>query len=206
MRSWTPALAGLLIAVGLATASGAALGRLAPNPGGTAAITLRSMSPGSQAAAHLQLSQPALAIECRPAAWMHATLAGRCPVSQSMAEAAARAALPMVAVTLPLPIGAARAAVAITGAAAAPTGGQAQIREAVLAWADLPVGAFAANPSRALHGLVWVIALDELFGPYATCPSVKRASSLVTPCVATSRYLVFVDALSGKSRLVTSRP
>ncbi|MEP7105679.1 MAG: hypothetical protein ABI838_07520, partial [Chloroflexota bacterium] len=113
-----------------------------------------------------------------------------------------------------LPIGAARAAVAIAGgapgptdgAAPAPTGGRPQVREAVLAWADLPVWAFGANPSRALHGLVWVVAIDELFGPYATCPPVKRASSLVTPCVATTRYLVFVDALSGKSRLVTSRP
>ena len=199
-----PALAGLLVAAGLATATGVALSRLTPTAGGTPAITLQSMAPGSQAAAHLRLSQPALPIECRPAAWIHATLAGRCPLPRSAAEAAARSALPVVVVTLP--IAAARAAVAINGATPAPASAQPQVREAVLAWADLPAWAFGANPSRALHGLVWVVAVDELFGPNSTCPALKRASSLVTPCVATTRYLVFVDALSGRSRLVTSRP
>ena len=213
MKPWLPALVGLLVAAGLATTAGVVFGGLAPGPDGSTPIALKSMSAGSQDAAQLRLSRPALPVECQAAAWVHVTLPGRCPISRSAAEAVARSAQPIFPA---LPIGIARGA-AYTGGAAAPatapeatpvasTSAGRQVREAVLAWADLPAGTLAGSPAQALHALVWVVAVDEPASFIVGCPPIVRASALVIRCGGASRYLVFVDALTGKSRLVTTRP
>jgi hypothetical protein len=205
MKPWLPALAGLLVAVGLATTAGVLFGGLAPGPGGSTPIALKSMSAGTQDAAHLRLTQPALPVECQAAAWVHVTLAGRCPISRSAAEAVARSAQPIFP-GLPIVIAGGAAYTGGPAAPAANTGAGRQVREAVLAWADLPAGTLAGSPAQALHALVWVVAVDEPASFSVGCPPIVRTSPLMIRCGGASKYLVFVDALSGKSRLMTNRP
>lgn len=214
MRPWLPALAGLLVAVGLATTAGVLLSAVTPGPGASAPITLRSLSPGAQAAAQVRLTQPAIPLECQPAAWLHVTLAGRCPIARSAAEAVARSVQP-TPVNLPIGIGRVTASTRTAAPALAPapaptpaatSGAGRQVKESVLAWADVPAGAPFGSPAQGLHALVWVVAVDQPATFSTGCPPRAMANAALIRCGGASRYLVFVDALSGKSRLVTNRP
>jgi len=207
-----PATAGLLAAVLLATGVGVVLSGLTPSPGHSAPITLKTVTPGVLDSMGIRLTQPALPIECGPASLVHITLTGRCPITQSAAEAAARSGLPVFK-PMPLGVGVAIAQAAVVGGSApAPvTGnGSPQIKEAVLAWADVP--ARSSPNGQALHAMVWAIAVDEPSLGMRTClpPIVRTTGASVAPmapiCLAGARYLVFVDAISAKVRFLTVRP
>jgi hypothetical protein len=207
-----PAVAALLAAVLLATGAGVALGGLTPGPGSSAPVVLKTVTAGALERSGIRLTRPTVGIECAPASWLHITLAGRCPVSQSAAEAAARAALPVFKV-LPLPIGVGTAQATVVGAAAVgtPTTGSPQVREAVLAWADVP--ARSSPNGQPLHALVWAIAVDEPALGVRACPVPPIRTSATSPtaamaplCIGAPRYLVFIDAMSGKLRFLTARP
>ena len=90
---------------------------------------------------------------------------------------------------------------------AAPGSGQVQVREAVLAWGDIPAGSTANG--LAVHGLVWVVAVDEPSVGNAVCPapsSRAAATMQLRACYSAPRYLVFIDATTAKLRLLMARP
>lgn len=195
VKPWMPAVAGLVLACLLAVGAGVALSGLATGPGSSAPIVMKTVTPGALEKSGIHLSQPVVPIECRPAGWLHLNLVGRCPVSQAAADSAAEAALPRFR-PIPLPaVGAAAAAIPITG-------GAPQVKESVLAWVDVSAQG-TANP--ALHAMVWVVAVDLPATGGAVCPNPKTL--VVRSCVAGfPRYLVFVDAMSAKVRLLMARP
>jgi hypothetical protein len=205
-----PATGAVLAAVLLATGAGVVLSGLTPSPGNSAPIVLKSVTRGALESSGIRLTQPPTPIECTPASWVHITLTGRCPVSQSTAEAAARSALPVFK-AIPLPIGAAMAQATVVGGAAPVTSNAPpQIKEAVLAWADVP--ARSSPNGQALHAMVWAIAVDSPALGMRMCPPpiVKTTGGSVAPmapfCIGGARYLVFIDAMSGKLRFLTARP
>jgi hypothetical protein len=210
MKPWMPAAGAVLAAVLLATGAGVVLGGLTPSPGSTAPIVLRTVTQGALESSGIRLTQPPLPIECTPAGWVHLTLTGRCPVSQSAAEAAARSALPVFKV-MPMPVGVAIAQAAVVGGSApVVSNGSPQIKEAVLAWADVP-GRSSPN-GQALHAMVWAVAIDSPALGLRMCPPpvVRAANGSVAPmapfCIGGARYLVFIDAMSGKLRFLIARP
>ena len=209
-----PAVGTAVAALLLATGAGVVLSGLSPSPGSTAPVLLKTVTPGALERSGIRLTQPPVPVECTPASWLHLTLTGHCPVSRSAAEAAARAALPVFPV-LPLPVGVGMAQVKVVVGAAAPvtSHGSPQIKEAVLAWADVP--ARSSPNGQALHAMVWALAVDEPALGLGMCPppTVRNAAATMALAptapvclVGSPRYLVFIDAMSGKLRFLTARP
>lgn len=195
VKPWLPALAALAAALLISALTAVALSGLAVGPGSSGPITLKTVTPGALERDGIRLSHAALPPECTPAAWLHLTVPGRCPISQAVAESTASSSVPVF-----------RAVPMAADAAIVP--GHAQVRESVLAWADIP-GASAAG-GNSLHALVWVVAVDEPLAGNVYCPPpVVRAqgmTAMVRPCFASPRYLVFIDAMSAKLRLLMARP
>ena len=195
MKSWLPALAALAAAIVLATLAGAVLSGLVTGPGTSQPVALKTVTPGALDRMGIRLTRAALPPECTPAAWLHFSLPGRCPITQAQAQTAATASVPRF-LRVPMAVD------------AAVSSGQIQVREAVLAWADVPAGS-AAN-AQAIHGLVWSVAVDEPNVGNAMCPPPVMKSRMATvqlrACFTSPRYLVFIDAMTAKPRLLMARP
>jgi len=204
MKPWLPALAALSAAVLLATIAGVVLGGLPMTPESSSPVVMKTVTPGALEKSGIRLTHAVPPIECTPAAWLHLSLGGHCPISQSQAEAAARSALPVYK-PVPVMVGAAAARAQFSAVAPVPVDGPPQVRETVLAWADM-------GTNRPVHALVWVVAVDEPLAGGAMCapPPVVRTTGAATTvpraCITAPRYLVFVDASSGKILLSMARP
>jgi len=195
VKSWLPALVALGAAVLLATVAGVSLSGLATRPGSSQPVTLKTVTPGALDKMGIRLTHSALPPECTPAAWLRLSLPGRCPITQAQAQATAATSVPRF---LRVPS---------MAADAAPGSGQVQVREAVLAWGDIPAGSTANG--LAVHGLLWAVAVDEPNVGNAVCPapsSRAAATMQLRACYSSPRYLVFIDATTAKLRLLMARP
>ena len=158
-------------------------------------MALKTVTPGALDRMGVRLTRAALPPECTPAAWLRFSVPGRCPITQSRAETTATTSVPVFK-GMPMAVD--------SGVAPGP----AQVREAVLAWADIPAGAAANN--LAVHGLVWAVAIDEPLAGGVFCPPpvVKTAVAAIQmrACFVSPRYLVFIDAMTAQLRVLMSRP
>jgi hypothetical protein len=196
VKPWLPALAALAAAVLMATAAGVALSGLAARPESSQPVTLKTVTPGALDKIGIRLTHAALPPECTPVAWLRLSLPGRCPITQAQAQATAATSVPAF-LRVPMAVDAAL------------TAGQVQVREAVLAWGDIPAGSTANG--LAVHGLVWAVAVDQpnagsTFCPPPVTPKAGVATMMARACFASPRYLVFIDATTAKLRLLMARP
>src|SRR5690349_966656 len=95
VKPWLPALAALTAAIALAAIAGVALGGIAAGPGSSQPVTLKTVTPGVLDRMGIRLTHAALPPECTPVAWLHLSLPGHCPITQSQAETTAATSVPV---------------------------------------------------------------------------------------------------------------
>lgn len=83
-------------------------------------------------------------------------------------------------------------------------GYQARPVEAVLA--DVRIPATASPNGRPVVGSMWVVAADRQQRLAASCPCCAPPRPTLVPYCFPAKHLAFVDALTGRVRLVAARP
>jgi hypothetical protein len=175
MNRWIAISGALVLALLVAVGTGVALTQLIAAGGVSHPVVMKTVTPGGLERDGIRLTAAATPPVCA----LPYRLPG-CPVSKSVAEAAAAKSLGMAA--------------------------PAAVRESVLARVDTdPHG----GTGRSIHGTQWVVAVDRSLPiGVMTCIRPVRPSSgpaAMLPCGA-GRSLVFVDAGTGKPTLTITRP